>query len=127
MGFTVTQLAVTYSYLLCSISKLFVFVMRVIVDGMICTEFDASHQLHAACVRRLHGCLIPGRTITNLNTANHNLRIGTDLGLYTGTRYQHRTEYRLAKYRGILVSIFNGMLIGILQNTNPCQTFNTTK
>ena len=50
-----------------------------------------------------------------------------ELGLYTGTRYQHRTEYRLAKYPGILVSIFNGMLIGILQNTNPCQTINTTK
>ena len=49
------------------------------------------------------------------------------VGLYTSTRYQHRTEYCLAKYRGILVSIFNSMLIGILQNTNPCQTFNTTK
>ena len=39
------------------------------------------------------------------------------LGLYTGTRYQHRTEYRFANYWCILVSIFNGMLIGILQIT----------
>ena len=49
------------------------------------------------------------------------------LGMITGTRYQHRTEYRLAKYRRIPVSIFNGMLIGILQNTNTFQTFNNPK
>ena len=32
----------------------------------------------------------------------HEWRWLWSLGLYTGTRYQHRTEYRLAKYRWIL-------------------------
>ena len=32
---------------------------------------------------------------------------------YTGTRYQHRTENRFRKYRGIPVSVLNGTAIGI--------------
>ena len=45
----------------------------------------------------------------DLKVYSHDL----SLGLYTGTRYQHRTENRFRKYRGIPVSILNSTAIGI--------------
>ena len=54
--------------------------------------------------------------------AQVNLSICKWLGLYTGTRYQHRTENRFRKYRGIPVSILNGTFLSVFPEADMDET-----